>query len=39
MAGIRGGPTTLDGDGGLTGTTGGVTVGDLNGLPGTTLGE
>ena len=39
MAITGGGTTTPDDDGGLTGTTGGVTVGALNGLPGTTLGE
>ena len=39
MANAGGGTATLDDDGGLSGTTGGVTVGALNGLPGTTLGE
>ena len=40
MSAITGGVTTgLDGVGGLVGTTGGVTDGTLNGLPGTTLGE
>ena len=38
-ANAGGGTATLDEDGGLSGTTRGVTVGALNGLPGTTLGE
>ena len=38
-ANAGGGTATLDDDGGLSGTTGGVTVGALNGLPGMTLGE
>ena len=39
VANAGGGMATPDDDGGLSGTTGGVTVGALNGLPGTTLGE
>ena len=40
MAAIAGGAITgLGGVGSVVGTTGGVTVGTLNGLPGTTLGE
>ena len=39
MANSGGGTATLINDGGLSGTTGGVTVGALNGLPGTTLRE
>ena len=40
MSAITGGVTTgLIGVGGLVDTTGGVTDGALNGLPGTTLGE
>ena len=39
VANAGGGTAMLDDDGGLSGTTGGVTVGALNGLPGTTLGE
>ena len=38
-ANAGGGTAMLDDDGGLSGTTGGVTVGALNGLPRTTLGE
>ena len=40
MAAITGGAITgLGVVGGVVGTTGGVTVGALSGLPGTTLGE
>ena len=39
VANTGGGTATLDDEGGLFGTTRGVTVGALNGLPGTTLGE